>query len=441
MDKVLIDFFEKNCLKLNDSTIVIAVSTGVDSMALLHAFLKLREEYSLNLHVAHFNHRKRKQSEEEEAFLRSFCASRSLPFHLRRLEEEVKGNFQSFARKKRYEFFREVSETVGADYLALAHHANDNVETILMRIMRGSNLKGYSGMDAVLPFHGLLLIRPFLDIRKEDIMSYAKEEGIRYYQDESNFQDIYLRNRIRKTVVPALFQEDPNVHLKFREFAETLKEADLLLEERIKWFLEKVERREDRIRFAEEDFQGLNDFLQIEVLFELLKEYQFSKSSIEEIRKLILSEKKNLKVFYKGKVTFVKEYGTISLYKGLLETPVFDLLITGPGTYKISDKICVNVIKKESADIPNPDDLWYNSNMLPLRIRTRRPGDKILLDVGYKKVKDLLIDKKIGILDREQAIICEKDGEILAVLGIRKSSLVKEIKHNDIIVKVERKNG
>jgi tRNA(Ile)-lysidine synthetase-like protein len=79
--------------------------------------------------------------------------------------------------------------------------------------------------------------------------------------------------------------------------------------------------------------------------------------------------------------------------------------------------------------------------MLPLRLRSRKPGDKILLDAGYKKVKDLLIDKKIGILEREQAIICEKDGEILAVLGIKKSSLVKDIKNNDIIIKVERKDG
>ena len=107
----------------------------------------------------------------------------------------------------------------------------------------------------------------------------------------------------------------------------------------------------------------------------------------------------------------------------------------------MSDNISVNVIKKDCINIPNFDDLWYNTNMLPLRIRNRKPGDKILIETGYKKVKDLLIDKKIGILEREQVIICEKDNEILAVLGIRKSSILKQIKNNDIIIKVERKDG
>jgi tRNA(Ile)-lysidine synthetase-like protein len=111
------------------------------------------------------------------------------------------------------------------------------------------------------------------------------------------------------------------------------------------------------------------------------------------------------------------------------------------GSYQVSDKITVNVMKKVCVDIPNLNDLWYNTNMLPIRLRSRRNGDKILLETGYKKVKDLLIDKKIGILEREQVIICEKDQEILAVLGIRKSSILKQIKNNNIIIKVENNDG
>lgn len=440
MDKLLIDFFKENRLKLKKATVVLAVSTGVDSMVMLHAFLNLKAAHELKLHVAHFNHRKRKQSAEEEEYLRIFCEENNLPFHVERLTEEVKGNFQSFARSKRYDFFRKVSERVGAEYLTLAHHANDNIETILMRIIRGSNLKGYSGMEAVLPFHGLLLIRPFLNVPKKELIDYARVRKIKYFQDESNFEDIYTRNRIRG-IVPAFFREDPNVHLKFRDFSETLKAANQLLEEKVNEFLSGAERKENAICFRRRDFLKLSPFLRSEVLFELLKEKMYSKSNIEEILKLIMSEKRNLKVFYKGDLTFVKEYDLISFYNHRLETPVFDVLIDGPGTYKLSDKIRVNVIIIGSVDVPNPEDLWYNSHMLPLRLRSRKPGDKILLDAGYKKVKDLLIDKKIGILEREQAIICEKDGEILAVLGIKKSSLVKDIKNNDIIIKVERKDG
>ncbi|HEY8396157.1 MAG TPA: tRNA lysidine(34) synthetase TilS [Bacilli bacterium] len=441
MEKLLVDFFEKNKLKLKDATIVLAVSTGVDSMVMLHSFLKIKDSYHLNLQVAHFNHQKRAQSEIEEKFLKEFCEEQNIGFHTERLTKEVSGNFQSFARTKRYDFFRRVAEKTQADYLALAHHANDNIETILMRIIRGSNLKGYAGMDAVLPFHGFLLIRPFLTITKDELINYALLHKIKYYQDESNFQDVYTRNRIRMDIVPAFFREDNNVHLKFQEFSDTLKAANSLLEEKIAEFSNKIQYEKDYFRFQLDDFLKLNRFLQIEVLFKVLQHYQFSKNNIEEILKLILSEKKNLKVFYKDSLTFVKEYGIIFFYDHYVDSPVFDILIQGPGTYKISDKISVNVIKNESVDIPNSDCLWYNTNMLPLRLRNRRPGDKILLETGYKKVKDLLIDKKIGILEREQAIICEKDNEILAVLGIRKSSKLKEIKNNDIIIKVERNDG
>ena len=172
-----------------------------------------------------------------------------------------------------------------------------------------------------------------------------------------------------------------------------------------------------------------------------MKEYNLGKANILEIIKLINSRKKNIKYFYKGMFTFVKEYDWVYFYDGNIETPQVDLLIKAPGVYHLSDKIKVNVIKKEYVNISKNEDLWYNSNMLPFRVRSRKAGDKILLAAGYKKVKDLLIDKKIGILDRERILILEKDKEILAVIGIAKSKILKEIKENDILVKVEQNYG
>ncbi|MGI6768393.1 MAG: tRNA lysidine(34) synthetase TilS [Bacilli bacterium] len=441
MDKVLINFFKNNNLKFKNKTFVLAISTGVDSMVMLQAFLNLKDKFALKLHVAHYNHRMRMQSEVEEEFLKEYCLKNDISCNVESLQEDATGNFQSFARTKRYEFFYKVCASLQADYLVLAHHADDNIETILMRIIRGSNLKGYSGMDEVVPFHNSLLIRPFLRTAKSELINYANLHKLKYYQDESNFDDIYTRNRIRKEIVPVLYNEDQNVYLKFQDFSETLKEANKLLEEKVNNFLNITIKGGNYVNFSLLEFLKLNNFLRIEVLFKLLKEYELSKSAIEEILKLILSTKKNLKVHFKNQFTFVKEYNKISFYRGLIETPKFDVLIIGPGTYQLSDKISVNVIKKDSIDIPNYADLWYNTNMLPIRLRNRKPGDKILIETGYKKVKDLLIDKKIGILEREQVIICEKDKEILAVLGIRKSSVLKQMKNNDIIIKVERKDG
>ena len=148
------------------------------------------------------------------------------------------------------------------------------------------------------------------------------------------------------------------------------------------------------------------------------------------------SKKKNIKVEYKDSFTFVKEYDRIIILYYLTKPIVVDLEIDGTKSKIINDTIEINVTKTDGNYIPSNDKLWYNSNMLPVRIRSRKPGDKILLENGYKKVKDLLIDLKVGILKRENILIMEKDEEILAVIGIRKSVNLKKQENNDILINV-----
>ena len=170
MDKVIIDFFSRNNLDLANKTIVIAVSTGVDSMALFHAFLSLKEKYNLRLEVAHVNHMVRCESMLEEEYIKNYCMQNNIGFHLMHLKLNPSLNFQSYARSERYKFFDEVVKKTNAEYLALAHHAIDNMETILMRILRGSSLKGYAGIREVVNKENYLIIRPFLNILKNDII-------------------------------------------------------------------------------------------------------------------------------------------------------------------------------------------------------------------------------------------------------------------------------
>ncbi|NLD26328.1 MAG: tRNA lysidine(34) synthetase TilS [Acholeplasmataceae bacterium] len=441
MDRQLVQFFKQHQLPLKNKTLVVAVSTGVDSMALLHACLSIRSEYNLHLYVAHFNHQKREQSTIEAAFIKAYSEEQEIGCIIERLPKGESKNFQSYARDQRYTFFERTVKKVGADYLLLAHHATDNMETILMRMIRGSNLKAYAGMEEVTKYHNIMLLRPFLRFTKDEIIEYAQMHKIKYYQDVSNFEDIYTRNRIRKEIIPALFREDEHVHLKFQEFSETLLAANELLEEKVAEFQKLIAYEDKACWFKIADFKRLSLFLQYETLFSLLKQYQLGKANISEIIKLINSRKQNIKLYYKGLFTFVKEYDKIYFFAGKIETPQFDVLIEGPGVYRLSDKITVSVIKKTLVDIPNLDEIWYNTNMLPLRLRNRRDGDKILLEAGYKKVKDLLIDQKVGILKREQVIICEKDQEVLAVLGVRKSVLLKQHTEKNIVIKVEYKNG
>lgn len=216
MKSKIIAFFDEHRLELSKKTIVVGVSTGVDSMVLLHALLGLRTEYDLVIHVAHFNHQKREQSKVEEQYIKEFCAQENIICHVKRMAETEYDNFQAEARKQRYEFFSEVCSQVSADYLALAHHAGDNIETMLMRIMRGSNLKGYAGMEAVSEFKTWKLIRPLLGVLKTEIRDYAKANAIRYYEDGTNETPTYTRNRIRKEILPALFSKMKMSIISFR---------------------------------------------------------------------------------------------------------------------------------------------------------------------------------------------------------------------------------
>lgn len=442
MEKVIIDFFINNNLILENKKIVIAVSTGVDSMSLLFAFLKLKEEYNLRLEVAHVNHKVRKESDDEESFIRKYCIDNDIGFHLMHLPKNDEENFQSYARNARYTFFDEVMKKVSADYLALAHHATDNVETIMMRILRGSSLKGYSGIREIVNKDNYLIIRPFLNTKKDELIKYAKGNNITYFEDKSNEKPIYLRNRIRKDIVNAIFKEDENAHIKFKEFSDTLYNASLIIEEKVLDFLKKIEYNNNCFRFNANDFLNLSIYLQEEVLFKLLKDYELSKKNIDEIIKIISSKKKNLKVYYLDKLTIVKEYDDIKIFLYLVKSPEIDIIIDEIKTYYPNDTIEINVSKMDGNFISSNDELWYNSNMLPVRIRSRKPGDKILLEKGYKKVKDLLIDLKIGILEREKILIMEKDSEILAIIGVRKSVKLKKISNNDILINVrERENG
>ncbi|MCK9471015.1 MAG: tRNA lysidine(34) synthetase TilS [Bacilli bacterium] len=442
MEKHLVSFFKKHNLILENKTIAIAVSTGVDSMALLACMNNLKTDFNLKIHIVHVNHGKRKESLIEEEYIKDYAKANNLDIHIMHLEANNEVNFQSYAREKRYDFFYKVIRQVKADYLMLAHHANDNMETIMMRLIRGSSLKGYSGMIEVNQADGFYILRPFLNILKDELIDYINLHKIKYYEDISNDDDLYTRNRIRKDLIPIIFNEDANAHLKFIEFANTINEAAKIVEEKVAVTIKDYEFSNNSISFSASKFLEESDYLKEEILFTLLKKYDLSKANIFEIIKLIKSKKKNLKVEFKKRFTIVKEYDKITIFNYLLEIQDFRVIIDEIKTYNINDTIQIIVSKTGCNYIPSKEDLWYNSNMLPVVMRRRIPGDKILLEGGYKKVKDLLIDLKLGILERDNVLILEKDSEVLAVIGIRKSVKLKNIENNDIIINVRSKyNG
>ena len=195
----------KNYQNIKDEYIVVGVSSGPDSMALLHI---LKNNLKNKIVCAHINHNVRKESNEEEKYLKKYCQDNNITFECMKIEKYEKKNFENEAREKRYTFYGKILNKYHSHYLFLAHHGIDLIETILMKIKRGSNLEGYAGIREVSTLDNYKIIRPLLSLTKKDLIQYNKDNNIKYYVDHTNSDTKYTRNRYRMNIIPLLEEED-----------------------------------------------------------------------------------------------------------------------------------------------------------------------------------------------------------------------------------------
>ena len=206
---------ENNFLFHKNDIIVIGCSAGPDSMALVDMLLKIRDKYSLSLIIAHVNHNVREQSIIEANYMKKYCEDNNLVFETMTILEYGDDNFENEARNIRYNFFENVVLKYGANYLMTAHHGDDLIETIMMRMVRGSNLRGYSGFKKIVDMDNYKIVRPLISYTKKELEEYNDLNGVKYFIDATNSSDKYTRNRYRKYLLPFLKSEDINVHHKF----------------------------------------------------------------------------------------------------------------------------------------------------------------------------------------------------------------------------------
>lgn len=442
-NNLLLSFFQEKNIIFPQKKFVLAVSTGIDSSVLLDLFINFQNKYqNIEIVVCHVNHHRRVESEEEEKYISDFCDEKGIKLYIEGLYfGENEDNFQAKARELRYKFFDKIMKEEKADYLVLAHHGDDNLETILMRLSRGSSLIGYSGIQDYFAKENYYVIRPLLKYSKQDIINYQKTHKIKYYEDDSNSHKDYTRNRFRLDIIPKMKEECPNLIEKIYEFSNTLKNAGVVVNEvRDDFITKNTLKKNNEIIINRDEFLKLSNFLQEEVLFELVKKDSLSKANIKELIKIIQSNKANYKEYFKNIFDFIIEYDKIVInyvHKG--EFNPVKVTIDGLGVYEINDNFRVNVCLNPHMGVLKDDEICYNSNNLPVTIRTRNPGDKILLKTGEKKVKDLLINMKIPMAKRNDVLILEKDETILGIFGIRKSVLLNAVKECDIIIKLEKK--
>ena len=192
-----------NKIKLNkQDKIVVGVSAGPDSMALLYILKELKEKIGFALIVAHINHNIRPESKEEETFLNKYCQDNNIVFESMTITHYGDDNFHNEARNIRYRFYDDVINKYQAKYLMTGHHADDLMETILMRMVRGSSLRGYAGFSISSKKNNYIIVRPLINVTKEEIEFFAKKNNIPYRIDKSNYKDKYTRNRYRMNILP-----------------------------------------------------------------------------------------------------------------------------------------------------------------------------------------------------------------------------------------------
>ena len=439
MDKV-IDFLVNEVKLKEGDTIVLGNSGGPDSMCLLTILLRLREKYHLNIVSAHVNHNVRSESVAEKEFLMNYCKDNNVGFEAMTIERYGDDNFHNQARKIRYNFFNDVVKKYDANYLMTAHHGDDLVETILMRMVRGSTLKGYSGFEKILDNGTFKTVRPLVFITKDEALKFDEENNIPYVIDKSNFKGKYTRNRYRMNILPFLKEEDPKVHEKFLKFSETLNEYDNFINNEIKRTIGRVYKN-NKIDVAK--YRELDPLIQKKIIYVILEEIYkedlmvINDRHVKLIMDLLNSKRANSKICLPHNVQVIKSYDEVLFTKEVKETISYEVELIKYALLPNGHKI--EVVDDEESNNNDVCRIDSSEVSFPLYVRTRKLGDKMFLKKidGYKKVKDIFIDCKIPTKDRDKwPIVVDSKDKIIWIPGVKKSKFTKlKNEKYDIILK------
>lgn len=418
--------FLLNKIKLNkEDIIVVGVSAGPDSMALLYILEDIRKKIPFKIIVAHINHNLRKESEEEASFLKDYCMSHNIIFEYMKIEEYGDDNFHNEARNIRYRFYDEQITKYHANYLMTGHHGDDLMETILMRLTRGSTLRGYSGFSSIIKKDNYQIIRPLIFVTKEQLEQFDIKNNIPYRIDKSNYKDKYTRNRYRKVVLPFLKEEDPFVHQKFLKFSNMLEEYSDFFDKLIT--LEKDRVYKDGI-IDVSIMRNLEPIIQkgiIEYIYRNIYEddlIMIDTRHIDLMLQAINSSKEHLSFNLPNDYLIEKNGNNVYLRKEIKAIMPYDI--------ELNDEVFLPngmTIKKITESLKDGNDIMrINSKdiSLPLRVRTRKQGDKMTIKnfSGTKKVSDILINSKVPKRERDSwPIVVDSKDTIIWIPKIKKS--------------------
>ena len=431
---------ENNFAFQENDIIVIGCSAGPDSMALVDMLLKIREKYRLSLIIAHVNHNVREQSLIEAEYMKKYCEENKLLFETMTILEYGDDNFENEARNIRYNFFESVVLKYNANYLMTAHHGDDLIETIMMRMVRGSNLKGYSGFKKIVEMDNYKIVRPLISYTKKELEEYNEENNVKYFIDATNSSDKYTRNRYRKYLLPFLKSEDVNVHHKFLKFSENFNSTCNFINKERDKALKRV-LLEDSIvidKFLLED-----EYIQREILYYLLSEFYqddlilLGDKHINLLLELMKSKKANSSINLPNDVVANKYYNMLELKRDISEITSYEIELDEYATLP-NGHVIERVL--DTSDNSNYTCRLNSRDIaLPLIARTRKIGDKMYVKGmnGSKKIKDIFINSKIKLEERDSwPIVLDSKNRIVWVPGVKKSKYDKKKNEDyDIILR------
>lgn len=392
-------FLKEQALLSPGDKVIAAVSGGADSVAMLFALYLLRDELGIILEAAHFNHHLRgAESDRDEAFVTDFCGRYCIPLHLGsgRIVSGKKG-LEAAARDARYAFLRSLPGKV-----ATAHTADDNAETVLMRLIRGTGLKG---LGAIAPVSGNV-IRPMLTVTRDDVEAFLEEYALPHVEDSSNAEDDFLRNRIRHGILPLMRAENPRIGENLSAMALLLRQDEACLQamipeeqmpdvSRLK-AMEPTLRRRTLERFLKA--QGVREPEQIHILQAEQLLYHWSPSASMQ---------------FPGGVTIGRQYDRLVRLECAPELPETRLSVPG--------EICIGgkrFVSEYAIDLEERPDSVLVCPVGVLIVRSRRSGDTMRLPGGTRSLKKMYIDRKIPASQRAAVPVLADDRGVLAVFGI-----------------------
>ena len=451
-EKKVLAFIKDEQLINKGDRLLIACSGGVDSMALLHFFDRYKEVLHIELFVVHVDHMLRgEQSAGDRKFVERFCADRGIPcfstaIPIPAILEEHGGNSQAVCRRERYAYFESIMKAQDIRMLVTAHHADDQLESVLMALTKAGSIAGMIGIQTRRSFGEGCVIRPFLMVTKDEIREYLKKGGVDYREDASNEENYYTRNRFRHHIVPLLKKENDSIAQHAVQFSLQLAQDDAYLKGLARKAFDRLVIKKDKNCYEVEITGFINEPLALQRrLILILLNYLYNDTNTFQhhalctsILNLFQSQNGNAMLNLPGPFQVSRQYGKVLFHQEQTEIPFVPRKLAVNEWNEIVDvRVYIGEPSQMTAQQSKGAQVFYCSAekvSFPLRVRTREEGDRIQLPGMSmpKRLSRLFIDEKVPLAKRDEwPLLVDVHNDILAVLGLRVSSRFSRIKRSD----------